>query len=73
VCLNGTYSKVHIEKTLSHTFPLQNGLTQEDNLSPFLFDSALVYAIRTFHGNQERLKFNGRHQLLAYADDINTA
>jgi hypothetical protein len=31
----------------------------------------LKYAIRRIHENQARLKLNGTHQLLAYADDVN--
>jgi hypothetical protein len=31
----------------------------------------LEYDIRTFQENQEELKLNGIHQLLAYADDFN--
>jgi hypothetical protein len=55
---------------MSDKFSIQNGLKQGDALSPFLFNSALEYTIRRVQENQERLKLNGTHQLLAYTDIV---
>ena len=52
-------------------FPIRNGLKQGDALSPLLFNFPLEYAIRRIQVNQDGLKLNGKHQLLAYADYVN--
>jgi len=36
-----------------------------------LFNTVLEYAIRRVQVNQDGLKLNGTHPLLAYADDVN--
>jgi hypothetical protein len=41
MCLNETYSKVHIGKYFSDSFLIQNGLKQGRALSPLLFNFAL--------------------------------
>jgi retron-type reverse transcriptase len=71
-CLNETYSRVQIFKHLCYTFPNRNGLKQGDVLSPLLLNFALQYTIRRVQVNHDGLKLNGTHQLLQYADDVNT-
>jgi hypothetical protein len=71
MCLNGTYSKVCIDKHLSDKFPAQNDLKQGDALSPLLFNFVLDNTIRKAQESQVGLKLNGTYQLLVYADDVN--
>jgi hypothetical protein len=62
---------VRIGKHLFDSFLIQNYLEQRDALSSLNFNFALDYAIRKIRRNQVRLKWNGTHKLLAYADDVN--
>jgi hypothetical protein len=71
MCFTETYSKVHKGKHLSDSFPTQNGLKNDDALSPLLFNFPSEYAIKKVQENQVGLKLNGSHLLLAYADDVN--
>jgi hypothetical protein len=55
---------------LSYTFLIRNISKNGDDLSPFLFNFALEYAIRRVHVNQNGLKLNGENQSLFYPDDV---
>ena len=72
VCQTETYSTVWVGKNLSDMFPIRNGWKQGYVLSPLLFNFALEYTIRRVQVNQDSVKLNGTHELLRYADDINT-
>jgi hypothetical protein len=55
---------------LSYNFPIKSALKQ-DVLLPVLFNFTLEYTIRKVQENQVKLKLNGTHQLLVYADYVN--
>jgi len=57
---------------VSDRFLIRNGLKQGDAITPMLFNFDLEYAIRWVQVNQDGLKLNGTHQLLAYGDDVTT-
>jgi hypothetical protein len=58
---------------LSDTFAIENGLKQGDTLSSLFLNFALEHAIRRVQANQDSFELNGTHQLLVYADDVNTS
>jgi hypothetical protein len=51
-------------------FHIKNGL-KEDALLSLLFNFAVEYDIRKVKAYHKLLKFNGTHQVIIYADDVN--
>jgi len=68
--LTETYSRDRVGENVSDRFTIRNDLKKGDDLSPLLFNFPVQYAIRKVQVNQNGLKLNGAHLLLAYADDI---
>jgi len=52
-------------------FPIMNGLKEGDALLPLLFNFVLKYAIKKVKANHKLLKFNGTHQVVIYAANVN--
>jgi hypothetical protein len=63
---------VRAGESLTDRFPIRDGLKQGDAVSSLLFNCALEYAIMRVQVIQDGLKLNGTHQILVYADDVNT-
>jgi len=69
--LTKTYSRVRVGENVSDRFLIRNGLKQGDALPPLILNFALEYAIRRVQANQDGLKLNDTHQLVAYAYGVN--
>jgi hypothetical protein len=71
MCLNETYSRVWVDKHLSDTFLIMNGLKQGDSLQEFLFNLALEYSIRRVQATRKPRNLNDTCQIVVHADDVN--
>ena len=52
-------------------FLTKNGLKEGEALTSLLVNFASEYAIRKVKANHKLLQFNGTHQVINYADDVN--
>ena len=62
---------MRIGNYLSSSFLIENGLKQDDVLSPLLSYFPLEYGIRKVQETRLGLHMNGTHQELANADNVN--
>jgi hypothetical protein len=70
MCLIEMHSRIRTGKHLFDSFPIRNGLKQDD-LQPLISNFVLEYAFRKVQEKQVGLKLYRTLQLLAYADDMN--
>jgi hypothetical protein len=71
LCLNERRSKVHVGKRLPHMFPVPNSVNKECFIVTTHQHCFRLRKIRNVQENHVRLKLNGSHQMLLYANDVN--
>jgi len=71
MCLNKTYSQIQTCKPLSDMFPIKNDVNKEMLYYPCFSNLLVEYAIRKVKTNHKLLKFNGTHQVIIDADNVN--
>jgi len=72
MCLAETHGRIRVGKNLSDIFYIRKVSKEGDAVPPWQVKYALEYAIRSFQVIRNGLKLNGTHQVLVYADDVNT-
>ena len=71
ICLNKTYSQIQACKPLSDMFPIKNDVNKEMLYYHCFSTLLLEYAITKVKTNHKLLKFNGIHQVIIDADNVN--
>jgi hypothetical protein len=69
MCLSEMCSRIRVGKISLTSFQLEMFETRRFSFA-IVFTFAFDYAIKRIQVNQDTLKLNGTHQLLAYADDV---
>jgi hypothetical protein len=70
MCLTETYNTVRVDKNLSDTFPIRNGLKQGEALLSLFFNFTLDNAIRRVRINRDGLKLNDQNVGRSYIINI---